>query len=61
MELDIDRLTGLLNQAALARRMESGEPFTGVVAVCDRPHPGRVGRRSEEISWVCVGSILGNP
>jgi len=35
MELDIDRLTGLLNQAALARRMESGEPFTGVVAVCD--------------------------
>ena len=35
MELDIDRLTGLLNQAAPARRMESGEPFTGVVAVCD--------------------------
>jgi diguanylate cyclase (GGDEF)-like protein len=33
--LDLDRLTGLLNQAALERRIESGEPFTGVVAVCD--------------------------
>jgi len=33
--LDLDRLTGLLNQSALERRMESGEPFTGVVAVCD--------------------------
>ena len=32
---DLDRLTGLLNQSALARRVESGEPFTGVVAVCD--------------------------
>jgi diguanylate cyclase (GGDEF)-like protein len=33
--LDLDRLTGLLNQSALERRIESGEPFTGVVAVCD--------------------------
>ncbi|MBZ5593710.1 MAG: GGDEF domain-containing protein [Acidobacteriia bacterium] len=33
--LDLDRLTGLLNQSALERSMESGEPFTGVVAVCD--------------------------
>ena len=33
--LDLDRLTGLLNQSALERRMENGEPFTGVVAVCD--------------------------
>lgn len=33
--LDLDRLTGLLNQSALERRMEAGEPFTGVVAVCD--------------------------
>jgi|SRR5215831_5310929 len=33
--LDLDRLTGLLNQSALERRMESGEPFSGVVAVCD--------------------------
>src|SRR5713226_3475960 len=32
---DLDRLTGLLNQSALERCMESGEPFTGVVAVCD--------------------------
>jgi diguanylate cyclase (GGDEF)-like protein len=32
---DLDRLTGLLNQSALERRMESGAPFTGVVAVCD--------------------------
>jgi diguanylate cyclase (GGDEF)-like protein len=30
---DLDNLTGLLNQAALAKRME--DPFTGVVAVCD--------------------------
>jgi diguanylate cyclase (GGDEF)-like protein len=33
--LDLDRLTGLLNQSALERRMEGGEPFIGVVAVCD--------------------------
>jgi len=33
--LDLDRLTGLLNQSALELRIESGEPFTGVVAVCD--------------------------
>ncbi len=33
--LDLDRLTGLLNQAALERRMEGAEPFSGVVAVCD--------------------------
>jgi diguanylate cyclase (GGDEF)-like protein len=33
--LDLDRLTGLLNQAALARRVEDGGPFPGVVAVCD--------------------------
>jgi len=31
----LDRLTGLLNQSALERRMESAEPFTGAVAVCD--------------------------
>jgi len=33
--LDLDRLTGLLNQAALARRVESPDEFAGVVAVCD--------------------------
>ena len=33
--LDLDRLTGLLNQAALERRMEGTDPFSGVVAVCD--------------------------
>jgi diguanylate cyclase (GGDEF)-like protein len=33
--LDLDRLTGLQNQAALERRLESGDPFSGVVAVCD--------------------------
>ena len=33
--LDLDRLTGLLNQAALARRVEEPEQFDGVVAVCD--------------------------
>jgi diguanylate cyclase (GGDEF)-like protein len=33
--LELDRLTGLLNQAALARRMENEEPFDGVVTVCD--------------------------
>jgi diguanylate cyclase (GGDEF)-like protein len=33
--LDLDRLTGLLNQAALARRLESGGLCSGVVAVCD--------------------------
>jgi diguanylate cyclase (GGDEF)-like protein len=32
---DLDRLTGLLNQAALARRIETGDEFPGVVAVCD--------------------------
>jgi len=30
-----DRLTGLLNQAALARRVEDPSNFEGVVAVCD--------------------------
>jgi diguanylate cyclase len=33
--LDLDRLTGLLNQAALARRVEDPREFEGVVAVCD--------------------------
>jgi diguanylate cyclase (GGDEF)-like protein len=33
--LDLDHLTGLLNQAALARRVEQPAPFEGVVAVCD--------------------------
>ncbi|HEY1342845.1 MAG TPA: GGDEF domain-containing protein [Bryobacteraceae bacterium] len=33
--MDLDRLTGLLNQAALARRVEEPEQFEGVVAVCD--------------------------
>jgi len=33
--LDLDRLTGLLNQAALARRVEEPAEFEGVVAVCD--------------------------
>jgi diguanylate cyclase (GGDEF)-like protein len=33
--LDLDHLTGLLNQAALARRVERKEEFGGVVAVCD--------------------------
>jgi len=36
--LDLDRLTGLLNQAALERRMEGPEQFAGVVAVCDMDH-----------------------
>ncbi|HUP05345.1 MAG TPA: GGDEF domain-containing protein [Bryobacteraceae bacterium] len=33
--LETDSLTGLLNHAALVRRMESQVPFNGVVAVCD--------------------------
>jgi diguanylate cyclase (GGDEF)-like protein len=33
--LNLDRLTGLLNQAALARRIEEPGEFGGVVAVCD--------------------------
>ncbi len=32
---DLDRLTGLLNQAALARLVEDPANFEGVVAVCD--------------------------
>jgi diguanylate cyclase (GGDEF)-like protein len=32
---DLDRLTGLLNQAALARLVEDPADFQGVVAVCD--------------------------
>jgi diguanylate cyclase (GGDEF)-like protein len=31
----LDHLTGLLNQAALARRVDEPPPFEGVVAVCD--------------------------
>ena len=34
-DLDLDHLTGLLNQAALARRVEQPAEFDGVVAVCD--------------------------
>ncbi len=34
-QLDLDHLTGLLNQSALARRMEDTAGFSGVVAVCD--------------------------
>jgi diguanylate cyclase (GGDEF)-like protein len=33
--IDLDRLTGLLNQAALARRVEEPAGFEGVVVVCD--------------------------
>ena len=33
--IDLDHLTGLFNQAALARRVEEAEPFDGVVVVCD--------------------------
>ena len=33
--LDLDRLTGLFNQAALAHRLEEPAEFAGVVAVCD--------------------------
>ena len=33
--IDLDRLTGLLNQTALARRVDEGTEFAGVVAVCD--------------------------
>ena len=33
--IDLDRLTGLLNQAALARRVEHSGEFDGVVVVCD--------------------------
>ena len=33
--LDLDHLTGLLNQAALARRLEAESPFDGAVTVCD--------------------------
>ena len=32
---ELDRLTGLLNQAALAGRVEKPDEFGGVVAVCD--------------------------
>lgn len=34
-KMDLDRLTGLLNQAALAKRTETVAGFSGVVAVCD--------------------------
>lgn len=34
-ELDLDRLTGLLNQAALSRMVERPEQYEGVVVVCD--------------------------
>ncbi len=33
--LNLDSLTGLLNQAALAARVENPAPFDGVVTVCD--------------------------
>jgi diguanylate cyclase (GGDEF)-like protein len=33
--MELDRLTGLFNQAALARRVEDPAGFAGVVAVCD--------------------------
>lgn len=32
---DLDYLTGLLNQAALSKRIEAASEFAGVVAVCD--------------------------
>ena len=33
--MDLDRLTGLLNQSALNSRLDTTLPFEGVVAVCD--------------------------
>jgi diguanylate cyclase (GGDEF)-like protein len=35
LNLELDRLTGLLNQSALSKRMEDPASFQGVVAVCD--------------------------
>ena len=35
VHLDLDRLTGLLNQSALSKRIEEPAPFEGVVTVCD--------------------------
>jgi diguanylate cyclase (GGDEF)-like protein len=32
---DLDRLTGLQNQAALAKQLDDGQGFKGVVVVCD--------------------------
>jgi diguanylate cyclase (GGDEF)-like protein len=42
---DLDRLTGLLNQAALLHRMEKGSGFDGVVAVCDMDSFNEVNNR----------------
>jgi diguanylate cyclase (GGDEF)-like protein len=33
--IDLDRLTGLLNQSALSKRMDDGTVFAGVAVVCD--------------------------
>jgi GGDEF domain-containing protein len=43
---DLDGLTGLLNQSALARRIESGAEFPGVVAVCDMDNFKDINERS---------------
>ena len=35
LNMKLDRLTGLLNQSALSKRIEEIAGFDGVVAVCD--------------------------
>ena len=54
---DLDRITGLLNQSALERRMESGEPFPGVVAVCDMDNFKSI---NDQYGHVVANEILRN-
>jgi diguanylate cyclase (GGDEF)-like protein len=57
---ELDRLTGLLNQSALARRVESPDPFHGVVTVCDMDHFKEINDRYGHLTGDEILRNIGN-
>jgi diguanylate cyclase (GGDEF)-like protein len=58
--LDLDNLTGLLNQAALSRRVEQAGAFEGVAAVCDMDNFKDINDRYGHLSGDEILRNIGN-